>query len=158
MATGSPFFETEPEMKEAIQEYMNNCKPEYLVDPSTGEYMLDKGQAILLSPNKPTITGLALALGFESRQSMYDYEKKETFSYTIKRARLEIENSYEQDIRNPDLTPTGAIFALKNFGWSDKQEVINKTINEDGEEVGVNAKGLTEDEAKAMFLKLKNEN
>ena len=138
MPTGSPFFETEPEMKAAIEEYMESCKPEYMTDPISGELLLDKGQVIVLSMNKPTITGLALALGFESRQSMYDYEKKEAFSYTIKRARLEIENSYEQDIRNPDLTPTGSIFALKNFGWSDKQEVINKTIDEDGEEIGVN--------------------
>jgi len=152
-----PKYKTEDEMKEAIQEYMNSCKPEYLTDPVTGEYMLDKGQAILLSMNKPTITGLALYLGFESRQSMYDYEKKDAFSYTIKRARLEIENSYEQDIRNPDLTPTGAIFALKNFGWSDKQEVISKTIDEDGEEIGI-AQSLTEEEAKRMFLKLKHEN
>lgn len=140
MATGSPKYETEPEMKEAIQEYLDSCKPEYLTDPVSGEYMLDKGQAIILSMNKPTITGLALALGFESRQSMYDYEKKEAFSYTIKRARLEIENSYEQDIRNPDLTPTGAIFALKNFGWSDKQELQHTTIDEDGEETGMNIK------------------
>ena len=140
-----PKYKTAEEIIEAIQEYMDNCKPEYLTDPENGGYMLDKGQPILLSMNKPTITGLALALGFESRQSMYDYEKKEAFSYTIKRARLEIENSYEQDIRNPDLTPTGAIFALKNFGWSDKQELQHTTIDDKGEDTGINKKGLTEE-------------
>lgn len=141
LTTGRPpKYSTREELEKAIQEYMNGCQIEFLEDPLTGEYMLDKGQPIIKSMNKPTITGLALALGFESRQSMYDYEKKEAFSYTIKRARLEIENSYEQDIRNPDLTPTGAIFALKNFGWSDKQELQHTTIDEDGEETGMNIK------------------
>lgn len=68
-----------------------------------------------------TISGLAYYLGFESRQSFYDYEKNAKFSYTIKRARLFIENEYEKLLASGNVT--GAIFALKNFGWSDKQEV-----------------------------------
>lgn len=70
---------------------------------------------------KPTITGLALALGFESRQSFYDYEKDSEFSYTIKRLRLSVESEYEK--RLFENACTGAIFALKNFGWTDKTEV-----------------------------------
>lgn len=68
-----------------------------------------------------TITGLAFHLGFESRQSFYDYEKNEAFSYIIKRARLRVEMQYELRLGNQ--SPTGAIFALKNMGWKDKQEV-----------------------------------
>ena len=68
-----------------------------------------------------TVTGLAYFLGFESRQSFYDYEEKEQFSYIIKRARLFIESSYE--LRLSGNSPTGAIFALKNMGWNDKQQV-----------------------------------
>ncbi len=74
----------------------------------------------------PSITGLALYLGFESRQSFYDYEKNEEYSYTIKKARLRIENMYEEKLLSN--TVTGAIFALKNLGWSDKQE-IDHTVN-----------------------------
>ena len=66
----------------------------------------------------PTITGLAYYLGFESRQSFYDYEKYEQFSYTIKRARLFIEQEYEEQLQVGNTT--GAIFALKNMGWIDK--------------------------------------
>lgn len=70
---------------------------------------------------KPTITRLALALGFESRQSFYDYEKREEFSYIIKRARLEVEAGYEDGLREGG-SPVGSIFALKNMGWRDKTE------------------------------------
>lgn len=77
---------------------------------------------------KLTITGLALHLGFESRQSFYDYEKKGDFAYTIKRARMVIEEYYEQALMNKN--SGGAIFALKNFGWKDKSEVDNNHSGE----------------------------
>jgi hypothetical protein len=76
----------------------------------------------------PTITGLALWLGFESRQSFYDYEKEGEFSYTIKKARLRIEERYEQRLHGN--SPAGAIFALKNFGWTDRQEIDHTTKGE----------------------------
>lgn len=68
-----------------------------------------------------TISGLAYHLGFESRQSFYDYEKVPEFSYTIKRARTKIEINYEEKLIGNN--PTGPIFALKNLGWKDRTEV-----------------------------------
>lgn len=85
----------------------------------------------------PTITGLALALGFATRQSFYDYEEHEQYSYIIKKARLRVEHGYEQRLGTS--SPTGAIFALKNMGWRDKTETdttlkgevtINKVVRE----------------------------
>ena len=73
-----------------------------------------------------SITGLALHLGFASRQSFYDYEEKPEFAYTIKRARTLIENEYEFMLQKGNTA--GAIFALKNFGWDDKR-VIENNIN-----------------------------
>lgn len=72
-------------------------------------------------PEPPTITGLCLFLGFESRQSFYDYEKRPGFSYAVKRAKLRIEAEYEKSMQTAR-NPTAHIFALKNLGWSDKQE------------------------------------
>jgi hypothetical protein len=68
-----------------------------------------------------TITGLAIHLGFESRQSFYDYGKKSEYSYIIKSALVRVENAYEQRMHGNN--PTGSIFVLKNMGWSDKSEV-----------------------------------
>tara|TARA_R110000868_G_scaffold147780_1_gene369396 strand:+ start:132 stop:524 length:393 start_codon:yes stop_codon:yes gene_type:complete len=75
-----------------------------------------------------TWSGLAIYLGFESRQSLEDYKSKPEFSYPIKKALLRIEQKYELAMMKQ---PAGAIFALKNFGWKDKQEVENKTTIED---------------------------
>jgi len=74
-----------------------------------------------ISKSNPTWTGLALHLGFESRQSLQDYKEKAQFSYPIKKALARIEENYEQGLFSRN--PAGAIFALKNFGWKDRQEV-----------------------------------
>jgi hypothetical protein len=98
MAVGRPpIFENPEQLTEAIDGYLVGVPSE-----------------------KWTITGLALSLGFESRQSFYDYEAKGEFSYIIKRARLHIEMAYEQKLSSNACT--GAIFALKNMGWKDKVE------------------------------------
>jgi hypothetical protein len=72
------------------------------------------------SGEKVTMSGLAIALGFADRQSLYDYEKNEQFSCTIKKALLRVENAYEQALYKQNVA--GPIFALKNMGWKDKVE------------------------------------
>lgn len=67
-----------------------------------------------------TWTGLALHLGFSSRDSLNDYAKKPEYSDSVKKGLLRIESKYEKAMMKQ---PAGAIFALKNFGWKDKQEV-----------------------------------
>lgn len=99
-----PMFATEQELEEKVNEYFDG-----------------------LGKEPPTITGLALHLGFSSRQSFYDYEAKEEFAYTIKRARLRVEHEYEKCLHRK--VPIGAIFALKNFGWTDKTEVTATNFN-----------------------------
>jgi len=75
-----------------------------------------------------SITGLCYYLGFASRQSFYDMEEREEFTYTIKKARLRIEMFYEECLMTKP--PAGAIFALKNLGWSDRQEIDHTTKGE----------------------------
>lgn len=70
-----------------------------------------------------TITGMALALGFVDKQSLYDYAKYDGFSYSVKRARTLVEHAYEKRLSGP--AATGAIFALKNFDWTDKTQIDN---------------------------------
>ena len=71
---------------------------------------------------KPTICGLALALGFAQRKSLLNYEGYgEEFCNTVKRAKLIIEDSYEQELRSNHVA--GPIFSLKNFNWADKQDI-----------------------------------
>lgn len=72
-------------------------------------------------PNpKPTVTGLALHLGFADKTTLYEYRDREEFSYPIKRALTRIELYHEEGLCENNVT--GRIFALKNMGWKDKVE------------------------------------
>jgi hypothetical protein len=64
---------------------------------------------------------LALYLGFAGRDSLNDYLKKPEFFHPIKKALSKVEREYEKGLKGRN--PAGSIFALKNFGWKDKQEV-----------------------------------
>lgn len=77
-------------------------------------------------PDTNTVPGFAIAaykLGFSSRTSLWDYaqDDNESISEPIKRLMLYIEADYEGQLRKQSCT--GAIFALKNRGWTDKQEI-----------------------------------
>ncbi len=102
----TPVFNNSKELEKKIQEYFEDDSERPL-----------------------TITGLCLYCGFESRQSFYDLEKREGFSYTIKKSRLRIENAYEKNLH--DKNPTGSIFALKNLGWSDHQQITHEVTYSD---------------------------
>jgi hypothetical protein len=83
----------------------------------------------------PTICGLALHLGFAQRKSLLDYEGYgQGFCNTIKKAKLRVEKWYETNLLGNHAT--GAIFALKNFGWADKQEHIHDVTGELQEFIG----------------------
>lgn len=85
-----------------------------------------------------TITGLAIALGFDSRQSLLNYcnyedDEDNSFLDTIKRAKTTCEFDIERGLLSGKYNPTGAIFNLKNnYGWVDKQEIaadVNTDMN-----------------------------
>ena len=121
-----PKFKNALELQKKINAYFCDC-------PDKKKFITKIGEVVEIP--MPTICGLCYFLGFESRQSFYDYEENQEFSYTIKRARLFIEKEYEQLLQGTACT--GAIFALKNMGWLDKtsQEItgsfIQKTTLED---------------------------
>jgi len=70
--------------------------------------------------DKPTITGLALHLDCDI-DTIKAYEGRAEFVRPMKNAYLRVQKGYEDRMHGPQ--PTGAIFALKNFGWADKQQV-----------------------------------
>ena len=116
-------YETVEDMQKLIVEYFNQCEAE---------------------GKKPTVSGLGYVLGL-SRKHLLEYENcidkenvfdrfddsiKLGFRNTIKDAKRFIESCLEDKLINGTTTPIGLIFALKNnYGWVDKQEVVNTNNN-----------------------------
>lgn len=101
MPAGRPLkFKSSEELQEKIQSYFDECKQN----------------------RRPlTITGLALALD-TTRDLLLDYEEKDEYSDTIKKAKLFIHNFAEERLFG-DGNKTGIIFNLKNnWNWKDKTE------------------------------------
>ena len=91
MAGRPPKYKSKEELEERIEKYFESCKGEVLKDED-GSPVLDKyGQPVIIDRRPPTITGLALALGFASRQALLNYQAKKQFNDTITRAKLRCE-------------------------------------------------------------------
>ena len=100
MAGGRPLkFKSVKELESALDAYFAKCL-------ETKEHL--------------TITGLALALD-TTRKTLIEYQERDEFVNAIKRAKTRVEHYAEQ--RLFESNPSGAIFALKNFDWTDKQTV-----------------------------------
>ncbi len=91
---------------------------------STPQEMLERGYAYFAdcqkNENPILVTGLVLALGLSCRDTLIEYGKRPEFSDTVKELKTVCENYAENRLYGTN--PTGAIFALKNFGWTDKSQ------------------------------------
>ena len=122
MAGGAPRkWKSVKAMQEAIDAYFESCKGTPLMidgDVATDKY----GRPIILDEKPPTVTGLALSLGFTGRQALIDYQGRPEFADTITRAKSRCEEYAESRLYDKD-GANGAKFSLGcNFGWRAAEE------------------------------------
>lgn len=98
-------------------------RPRKIDSPETFDALVDSYLAMCRNAEKPepiTLTGMILALGLCSRDGLDGYAEYPEFADSVKRAKMFIEHEYEKRL----IVSTNAaapIFALKNFGWKDRQ-------------------------------------
>lgn len=117
-------FKSVKKMQEKIDEYFESCESRPLLD-GKGHVLTDKkGNPIFTPGRPPTVTGLALALGFTNRQSLLNYQERDEFFDTITRAKAKIEQYAEERLFDKD-GANGAKFSLANNfqGWKEKAVV-----------------------------------
>jgi hypothetical protein len=115
-------YKSVEEMQAKIDAYFEKCEGTVLT--REGEVVVDKyGEPVMVGRKPLTITGLALALGFNSRQSLLNYQDKEEFVDTITRAKARVEQYAEERLFDKD-GANGAKFSLANNfkGWKEKIE------------------------------------
>jgi len=116
-------FESVEDLEEHIQEYFDDC------DSNTRE-VYDKKEQTIVTINSPlpyTIEGLALALGFLSREALLNYEKAkgyEEFFSTVKEAKLKVQNNKVSGLIIDTYSTAGTIFDLcNNHGYQQKMNI-----------------------------------
>jgi hypothetical protein len=117
-----PKYETKEEMQGIIDLYFLACRVNREDDTKRLDGMPEDELLIIndIEDVVPTISGLAYTLGM-STEAFRNYEEKNEFLATVKRAKQRVEMSLEQRLAGNAVT--GSIFSLKNnFGWKDKTE------------------------------------
>ena len=119
-------YETVEAFDAAIEAYFKKCEGEVLMD-ADGKPVFDKyGQPVMIGVMPPTITGLALALGFTSREGFLAYKYRKPFSDSYSRARARCEAYAESRLFDRD-GARGAQFALQYcYGWRMDAEEQNQ--------------------------------
>lgn len=118
-----PKYKNVEEMEGKIEQYFKACNGEILKD-NKGNPILNKwGKPIVVGAKPPTVTGLAIALGFSTRLSLLNYQGKPEFMYTITRAKSRVEQYAEERLFDRDGS-NGAQFSLRNNfkGWNGQEE------------------------------------
>lgn len=112
-------------MRELIEQYFRECEGRIALDEE-GHAITDKyNNPIIIGQKPPTVAGLALALGFKSRQTLLNYQGDPRFEEEIALAKCRIEEYVESRLFDRD-GASGAKFSLiNNFqGWKPERMAI----------------------------------
>ncbi len=140
-----PKYTSVAEIEGLIDDYFKSCKGTPVYDKD-GNPMIDRyGQPIMMDTHPPTVTGLALALGFSSRQALLIYQGKKDFVDTITRAKTKIEKYAEERLFDRDGV-NGAKFSLiNNFrGWFEHPEPEQSQTDDSTVQIYMPANGRDE--------------
>lgn len=119
-----PKYKSVEEIEDKIEQYFAGCEGEPFLDDEGNQVFNKYGNPCWIKPPKPpTVTGLALALGFTTRLSLLNYQGKKEFMNTITRAKSMIEEYAESRLFDRDGS-NGAQFSLRNNfkGWNTENE------------------------------------
>ncbi|MFB0497184.1 PEP-CTERM protein-sorting domain-containing protein [Mucilaginibacter sp. NFR10] len=122
-------FDNAAQVERLIDKYFAYIKGKYHIEQKPVKNSKDNAETIEQKvwdrePEPATLSGLALALGFSSRQEFYTYVQHGPFSQAVKQGVLRVEACYEAHLHQ---NVTGAMFALKNMGWSEKHDQLPNT-------------------------------
>lgn len=145
-----PRFKKKEELQKKIDDYFQECEGTLLLDKEGRPVYTEKGALVYLTaPKPPTVTGLALALGFLSRQALLNYQGKQEFHDTITRAKSYIEEYTERRLFDRDGVQGAKFSLMNNFrGWAEKQQT---TLSREEREDDPMTKSLKEELDRGTF-------
>lgn len=134
-------FKTPEALQEKIDAYFESCWTDRITQTTAPDGTITESN-VRYQDRPYTVAGLAVFLGFASRQSLCDYNAKPKFLDIIKKAKLKIEMNVEEKLLDGK-NATGAIFWLKNHAdYRDKTEVDHGIGESAADVIGEIVKGI----------------
>jgi hypothetical protein len=119
-----PSFTDQHHLALRIDAYFNFIEGEYHLESKAGKETKDQAAPTQKiwdrDPEPATFAGLALFLGFNSIRAFDEYMANGDYAEVLKWAHLRIEALYEKKLHAQ--SAAGAIFALKNLSWNERNE------------------------------------
>ena len=112
-----PKFSSAKRVDALVDAYFRKCRGELMTEEATGNPLLDKkGKPVYDGDHPPTLSGLALALGFTSKAALLRYRGKPEIEAALMRGRSRVEQYAEELLYDKECS-AGAKFVLeKVFG------------------------------------------
>lgn len=128
-----PKYRSKEEIQQKIDAYFRECDGEPYYDADGRPLVSSQGRVVYRkAPKPPTVTGLALALGFTTRTTLLKYQGKKEFMDTITRAKSKIEAYAEERLFDRDGVQGAKFSLMNNFsGWNEKREDETMTQEQD---------------------------
>ena len=125
-ATSKPKFEDAKKLQEMVDAYFKECEGHVMVDETTNFPIFNSktGLPVIVDVRPPTMSGLALYLGFSSRESLLNYAGRRDYVNIIVKAKSRVEKYFEERLFDKE-GANGAKFALQNNfkGWQESAKV-----------------------------------
>ena len=112
-----PRYENAEEMQRKIDAFFLDCAGKLLIDETGKPILRDGLYPVYIGRHPPTLSGLALALGFATRKSIRDYKKKPRFERVLTVAHSRIEMYAEERLYDRDGVQGAKFNLVYNFGW-----------------------------------------
>lgn len=124
-----PRYTSKEQIEGLIEDYFESCEGEMLKDGEGRPILTKFGEPVIIGKKPPTVTGLALALGFATRTALLNYQGRKEFADTITRAKTYIEEYAERRLYDRDGVHGAKFSLINNFrGWSEHPKGDNADI------------------------------
>ena len=125
-----PIFRSAAEINSKIERYFRSCEPVQAVDDECAPMFDKNGAPVYAVQEVPlTVSGLAIALGFGSREELLSYRGKPFAENAIHTALLRIENYAEERLFDKGQSSGAKYFLEGNFkAWNEDGDGENDTI------------------------------
>ena len=125
-----PVFKGAEDIRAKIERYFRSCEAVQALDDECAPVFDKNGAPVYAVPEVPlTVSGLALALGFGSREELLSYRGKPYAEAAIRSALLRIENYAEERLFDKGQSSGAKYFLEGNFkSWGEEGASEGETL------------------------------